>query len=193
MVNETIEELHDQLDKFDKTLGTSLKTPQELEKNLSKLESMVAVLTRGWRGSEQGDLARGVYKTICIRLRLVFFALRELKDIMQGDATDPKVVEALKVIVKDDKALTKRVSQVFSSRRKAVEGYDDLVTEYWDAVKQRIFVLFHSVVKTGIENRIRKEADEEAAREMAKMKNPSYGLAKILESGDIEQGRYKPD
>lgn len=186
--NDTEKQLLTELNEFDKFVEGAFATPAMLEERLSEIESRVAILTRGWRGTvrdgrknAENSRARDVFTDHVTRFRAITFLIRQLKEALENKTRQQKTFELVEKMV-DDKELKKKLQ---ATRKNLPMEADPLPQEYWEAIRLNLGLHFRRVIKVGIENRLRLEAEEEANREMAKVKNPSWGLMKIAEGGGL--------
>jgi hypothetical protein len=179
--------LKKQLAAFDKLLNEALETPTKLKEKLPAIESAVALMTHGWRGSEKTSKARGVFKVTCKRMRDVFFIIDQLSEAIDQEDKAQKDLLLSLLDGAGQPRLKKQVEQALEQRSEGNGGaiIDKVLRRNWEAVKQQVFNDVHPAVKTGIENRIRQEMDEHGRLEDEKVRNPSYGLAQLMKAGGL--------
>ena len=163
-----------ELKEFDKFLNEAFEVPDRLFSSLDEIESRVAILTKGWRGTDDRENnCRWVFKDIMARLRSISFFVRDLRErLKKGSDAVVYRKDLLKAAI-TDKSLRSKIEKHLTEQTD-VET-DPIPKEYWDAIRLNFSLYLGQAVKTGVENRIKKEEDER--HEIEKLRASNVGLA----------------
>jgi hypothetical protein len=173
---------------FDEFLNDAFEVPDKLFASLDEIESRVAVLTKGWRGTDDKENnCRWVFKDIMVKLHSISFFVRDLRErLKKGGKTAEYRKDLLEAAITDKKLRGKIVKRV------EIDPVDPIPKEYWDAIRLNFTIYLGQAVKTGVENRIKKEEDERHEIEKLRAQNVGLALSGLMQNpGGLPSGISK--
>lgn len=172
MITETTE--------FNKFLRGCFITPETLEDKLSEIQARVAVLTKGWYGTNDDRCtAREEFNIIMLRFTAITFFIRQMKEALKAKTATKEQYDLIITAVKDKK-LEKQIREIQANQ--PVTEYDPIAKEAWDAIVLNLGLRLERAVYTGIENRMRKEAEAHEEAEKLRAQNAGFLLGEALKS-----------
>lgn len=168
---ELIQETND----FNRFLAGSFVSPEIMEARLSEIQARVAVLTKGWYGTDDTRCtAREEFNIIMLRFEAITFFIRQMKDALKAKIATKEHYDLIVKAV-NDPVLEKKIRTI--QDKVPTTEFDPIAKESWDAIVLNLGLKLRRAVYTGIENRLQQEAKEQHEIEKLRAQNPGLAVA----------------